>query len=155
MKNCYYEFFENNLNKNVCGRLCILQNRAPGTFFKEDAHNYFHAFFSKSSEHYLFKLPLVRVLLHHLSHFQKFDTAQKMKFSIKDFFNKCDQICRKLRLWLNLQRKSLKENFIFLCSARSAGTLTMVFSLQSIYKVSVLCLYTENTYKKQVINLAF
>ena len=23
-------------------------------------------------------------------------TAQKMKFSIKDFFSKCDQICRKL-----------------------------------------------------------
>ena len=124
-------------------------------FLKKTPSRIFMYFFSKSSEHYLFKLALVRVLLHHLSHFQKFDTAQKMKFSIKDFFNKCDQICRKLRLWLNLQRKSLKENFIFLYSARSAGTLTMVFSLQSIYKVSVLCLYTENTYKKQVINLAF
>ena len=36
-------------------------------------------------------------------------TAQKMKFSIKDFFSKCDQI-------RSLLKKSLKENFIFLCS---------------------------------------
>ena len=27
----------------------------------------------------------------------KTNTAQKMKFSIKDFFSKCDQILRKLR----------------------------------------------------------
>ena len=26
------------------------------------------------------------------------NTAQKMKFSIKDFFSKCDQICRILRI---------------------------------------------------------
>ena len=26
------------------------------------------------------------------------DTAQKMKFSIKDFFSKCDQICSFLRI---------------------------------------------------------
>ena len=26
-------------------------------------------------------------------------TAQKMKFSIKDFFSKCDQIRRKPRIW--------------------------------------------------------
>ena len=29
--------------------------------------------------------------------FRRNYTAQKMKFSIKDFFSKCDQICRKLR----------------------------------------------------------
>ena len=38
-------------------------------------------------------------------------TAQKMKFSIKDFFSKCDQICRKLGS--HLLEKSLMENFIF------------------------------------------
>ena len=37
-----------------------------------------------------------------------------MKFSIKDFFNKCDQIRRKLRIWSHLLKKSLIENFIFL-----------------------------------------
>ena len=40
-------------------------------------------------------------------------TAQKMKFPIKDFFSKCDQIRRKLRIWSHLLKKSLIENFIF------------------------------------------
>ena len=40
-------------------------------------------------------------------------TAQKMKFSIKDFFSKCDQIRRKLSIWSHLLRKSLIENLIF------------------------------------------
>ena len=39
--------------------------------------------------------------------------AQNMKFSIKDFFIKCDQIRRKLRIWSHLLKKSLMENFIF------------------------------------------
>ena len=34
-----------------------------------------------------------------------------MKFSIKDFFSKCDQIRRKLRIWSHLLKKSLMENF--------------------------------------------
>ena len=41
------------------------------------------------------------------------DTAQKMKFSIKDFFSKCDQIRCFLRIWLHLLEKSLMGNFIF------------------------------------------
>ena len=38
-----------------------------------------------------------------------------MKFSIKDFFSKCDQIQirRKLQIWQHLLKKSLMENFIF------------------------------------------
>ena len=39
--------------------------------------------------------------------------AQKMKFSIKDFFSKCDQIRSFLRIWSHLLKKSLIENFIF------------------------------------------
>ena len=42
-----------------------------------------------------------------------FITAQKMKFSIKDFFSKCDQIRSFLRIWLHLLKKSLIENLIF------------------------------------------
>ena len=38
---------------------------------------------------------------------------QKMKFSIKDLFSKCDQICSFLRIWSHLLKKSLMENFIF------------------------------------------
>ena len=40
-------------------------------------------------------------------------TAQKMKFSTKDFFSKCDQIHSFLRIWLHLLKKSLIENFTF------------------------------------------
>ena len=40
-------------------------------------------------------------------------TAQKMRFSIKDFFSKCDQIRIFMRIWPYLQKKSLIENFIF------------------------------------------
>ena len=36
-----------------------------------------------------------------------------MKFSIRDFFSKCDQIRRKLRIGSHLLKKSLMENFIF------------------------------------------
>ena len=42
-----------------------------------------------------------------------FRTAQKMKFSNKDFFSNCDQIRRKLRIWSHLLKKSLMEKFIF------------------------------------------
>ena len=40
-------------------------------------------------------------------------TTQKMKFSIKDFFSKCDQIRRKLRIWSHLLKKPFMEKFIF------------------------------------------
>ena len=39
-------------------------------------------------------------------------TAQKMKFSIKDIFSKCNQI-RSLRIWSHLLEKFLMENLIF------------------------------------------
>ena len=41
------------------------------------------------------------------------DTAQKMKFSITDFFSKCDQIRRFLCIWSHLLEKSVMENFNF------------------------------------------
>ena len=40
-------------------------------------------------------------------------TAQKKKFSIKDFFSKRDQTRRKLRIWSHLLKKSLVKNFLF------------------------------------------
>ena len=43
----------------------------------------------------------------------KYNTAQKVKFSVKDFFSKCDQIRSFLRIWSYLLKKSLMENFIF------------------------------------------
>ena len=38
---------------------------------------------------------------------------QKIKFSFKDIFRKCNQIRRKMRTWSDLLKKSLLENFIF------------------------------------------
>ena len=48
--------------------------------------------------------------LYQLSSLQK---KEKMKFSIKDFFSKCDQIRGFLWIWSHLLKKSLMENFIF------------------------------------------
>ena len=42
-----------------------------------------------------------------------FNIAQKLKFSIKDFFSKCNQIHNFLRIWSHLPKKSLIENLIF------------------------------------------
>ena len=39
--------------------------------------------------------------------------CSKMKFSIRDFFSKCDQIRRKQRIWSHLLKESLMENLIF------------------------------------------
>ena len=51
----------------------------------------------------------------------------KMKFSIKDFFSKCDQIRSFLRIWSHLLKKSLMENFIFCPVILTA--VSMCFSL--------------------------
>ena len=42
----------------------------------------------------------------------RWQDCTKMKFSIKDFFSKCDQIHSFLRIWLHLLKKSLIRNFI-------------------------------------------
>ena len=48
-----------------------------------------------------------------IQRYQTASTAQKMKFSSKDFFSNCDQIRRKLRIRSYLRKKSLMENFVF------------------------------------------
>ena len=45
--------------------------------------------------------------------------AHKMKFSINDFFSKCEQIPSFLRIWSHLLKISLVENFIFYAVLRS------------------------------------
>ena len=73
-----------------------------GTLFNwKIPFNKFQSIFSNSNnwirDLYMFLIPL----------------HKKMKFSIKNFFSKCDQIRRKLRIWSHLLKKSLTENFIF------------------------------------------
>ena len=73
-----------------------------------------HSVFSYKKRNLLFNIPYVfqdtTLTLHNV--LLKY-TAQNMKFSIKDFFSKCDQICRKLRIWSHLLKKSLTETLIF------------------------------------------
>ena len=51
-----------------------------------------------------------------------------MKFSIKDFFSKYDQIRRKLWIWLHLPKKSLMENVIF-CALLIQHVVLAVFNM--------------------------
>ena len=56
-------------------------------------------------------MPMIKWVNHEL--FEGMITARKMKFSIKDFCSKCDQIRRKLQIWSDLLKKSFMQNFIF------------------------------------------
>ena len=58
----------------------------------------------------------------------KEDTTQKMKFSIRNFFSKCDQIRSFLRIWPNSLEKSLVENLNF-CALRhqQLGYVTILY----------------------------
>ena len=57
-------------------------------------------------------------------------TAEKIEFSIADFFRKCDRMGRKLRIWSRLLKKSLTENFIF-CAViiKYCGLKLLFFSM--------------------------
>ena len=58
-----------------------------------------------------------------------------MKFSIKSFLSKYDQIRSFLQIWLHLLKKYLPENFIFctvsywICAFASKSLITAVFTL--------------------------
>ena len=54
---------------------------------------------------------------------ESYSTTQKMKFSIKGFFSKCDQIRSFLWICSHLMKKSLMENFIFCAVIHCTATL--------------------------------
>ena len=56
-------------------------------------------------------------------------TAQKMKFPIKDFFSRCDQIHMKMQILSQLMKKSLMKTFIFLQCSWSQTTKLPLLSL--------------------------
>ena len=63
-----------------------------------------------------------------------------MKFSIKDFFSKFDEIRRKLQICSHLLKKSLMENLIF-CAMHVVG-----FIEASVLKeVRILCVISTTT----------
>ena len=80
--------------------------------------------------------------------------VQKMKFSIKDFFSKCDQIRSHRRIWSHWLKKSLMENFIFLCSVYLGLSVTydeLFLSKVVIVTLSQLC-HSVDT--KSLLNVA-
>ena len=56
-------------------------------------------------------------------------TAQKIKFSIKEFFSKCDQIHSFLRIWSHLMKKSLMENFFCAVAPPFTDTHSRIITL--------------------------
>ena len=67
-----------------------------------------------------------------------------MKFSIKDFFNKFDQIRRKLRIWSDLLKKLLMEKLLSLRSV-TLYTYSIIHSL-SLHLLLVSLLLTLNIF---------
>ena len=72
-------------------------------------------------------------------------TAQKMKFSIRDFLSKCDQIRSFLRIWSHLLKKSLMENFIFCAMSESSSSILfpLVLALEGLFS-DILLLRSSN-----------
>ena len=74
----------------------------------------------------------------------------KMKFSIKDFFSKCDQIRSFLRIWSHLLKKSVMESFIF-CAVIMAVMKDSMDMLSSFWRTTCptwCASYTCNNSKK-------
>ena len=67
-------------------------------------------------------------------------TAQT-KFSIKNFFSKCNQIRRKLRIWSHLLKKCLMEKFIF-CAVALKVQITPTKTTM-YYALIIVCFHKE------------
>ena len=68
-----------------------------------------------------------------------------MKFTMKDFFSKCDQIRSFLRFWSHLLKKSLMENFIF-CTVTDIKE-----NLSKVYKGIGLLRNLSNKLRRQAL----
>ena len=79
------------------------------------------------------------------------NTALKTKFSIKDFFSKCDQIHTKQKQWIwsHLLKKPLMENSIFCAVLLPLGDSSLVFwtriwQLDSLFQSQQVQMYVIN-----------
>ena len=63
-----------------------------------------------------------------------------MNFSIKDFFSKCDQIRRKLRIWSHLLKNFLVENFIFCAVKDKMINILVTLKLMWTFEILKDCL---------------
>ena len=69
-----------------------------------------------------------------------------MKFSMKEFFSKCDQIRSFLWIWSHLLKKCLMENFIFLWSYLSKIFLIMQLKTGNRVGEGDYWIFKENSY---------
>ena len=88
--------------------------------FQQHPHSYRNESGNKSP--YLGRLIKLSLLIFE-SFASHMSLHKKMKFSIKDFFSKCDQIRSFLWIWSHLLNKSLMENFIFCTCMHVCKTL--------------------------------
>ena len=79
------------------------------------------------------------------------NTVQKIKFSIKDFFSKCDQIRRKLRIWSYLLKKIPNGNIHFLYNE----TLLLTIFLTKIFATNFNEFATKYIVKYLVLILSY
>ena len=104
------------------------------------------------------QLPLQKIIRTHrneitcdVSKFQNSLTAQKIKFSIMDFFSKCDQIHSFQRTWSHLLKKSLIENFIFCAVTFTSFKIKFLISSKMLFCSSqCACLFKDPFWVKNL-----
>lgn len=81
-------------------------------------------------------------------------TATKLKFSVTDFFSKCEQVCRKLDLFVFIKKKILNKK-LFLCvqCVFNPGTrFANVWVLLTFIKKKYVLQYCANCFEKNYEN---
>ena len=80
-----------------------------------------------------------------------------MKFSITNFFGKCDQIRRKLRIWSHLLKNPIMENFIFsvLQSTSTQITFYINYTVWNQFIIEILAVFYIQIWFKCEIPLLF
>ena len=81
------------------------------------------------------------------------DIAQKMKFSIKDVFSKCDQIYNKLRIWSHLLNKPLIENFIFCAVFKQCNYVILALTKLLRFEICSSRLLNKQKYRKNFVQV--
>ena len=77
-----------------------------------------------------------------------------LRFFIKNFFSKCDQIRRKLWIWSHLLKKSLMENFIFCAVTVGQKKMCQINGNQniSVFQYYILIFNINTRYKIKFCN---
>ena len=69
---------------------------------------------------------------------------QKMKFSMKDIFSKCDQIRRKLHIWSHLLKISLMGKFIFCALIKSKAIFLILHFTNHPTRIFIVYICVEH-----------